>query len=684
MKKPIIPLLLVLFVIIAMGPPASASMSKHIVNYRIEARLLPDEKAVAGQQILTWLNDSGRPVNDLQFHLYLNAFKNNKTTFIKESGGVHRGFKLDKNNWGYIDIERFAVGGGPDLTAAIEYIQPDDGNEYDQTVMRVVLPEPVPPQEAITLEIDFYSKLPKVFARSGFSENFFMVAQWFPKIGVLWEGEWNCHQYHNNTEFFADYGVYEVAITVAEEYVVGATGKRIDEATNSDGTVTYTHYQEDVHDFAWTACPDFVEFREPFRMENPHVETEMILLIHRMHLNQKDRYLSALKNGIEFYSQSYGAYPYPTITLVDPAPKATGAAGMEYPTLFTGGTMWWLPEGFHLTEMVTIHEFGHGYWYGMVGSNEFEEAWLDEGINTYSEIKAMAKYYGEDRSMVDLGGLKIGDLVYQRVPVMASSRLDPILKNSWEFYSGGSYATNTYAKAGLMLLTLENYLGEDVMADIMRTYFERWKFKHPTSEDFVAVAEEVSGRDLGWFFDQFLKSPDKLDYAIGRIRSEEVKEPEGIFDGQVRDEAQEADAGEQESKEEDRQGADTQDTVRQGMGKKAGDKQDIDAPEEEKIYRNEVVVLRKGEMVFPQEILIRFEEGEEVTEKWDGRERWKRYVYFRPSKLASVHVDPEYKVLLDINFTNNSRLMEPNKLPVWKHALRLMFQFQNILSIFSF
>ncbi len=647
MKKPIIPVLLSFFLLSQL---ASASLSEHIVNYKIKAKLLPEEKAVAGQEILTWINNSDQPVEELQFHLYLNAFKNNKTTFITESGGVHRGYKQDKKNWGYIKIEKLAVAGGPDLTHAVEFIQPDDGNEYDQTVMRVRLPEPVPPHETITLEIDFYSKLPKVFARSGFHEDFFMVAQWFPKIGVFWKGEWNCHQYHLNTEFFADYGVYEVEITAPEEYVVGATGKRIKETSNSDGTKTYVHRQEDVHDFAWTACPEFVEFRERFRMENPHVDTEMILLIHQSHLNHKERYLSSLKNGIEFYSQSYGAYPYPTITLVDPAPGASGAGGMEYPTLFTSLTFWWLPKGIFLPEGVTIHEFGHNYWYGMVGSNEFEEAWLDEGINTYSEIKAMAKYYGKDQSMFNCGGLKISDLVLQRGQVMPSSRLDPILKNSWQYYSHGSYGLNTYSKAGLMLLTLENYLGKDVMSDLMRMYFERWGFKHPTSADFAAVAEEVSSQDLSWFFDQFLNSPDKLDYAISRIRSEEVKDPEGIFDDQARAERQEVKKGEQE----------------------------------EKIYRNEVVVLRKGELLFPQEILIRFEEGEEITEKWDGKERWKRYVYLRPYKLESAHVDPEYKILLDMDFTNNSRLLKPNKLPIWKHALRLMFEFQNILSLFSF
>lgn len=118
--------------------------------------------------------------------------------------------------------------------------------------------------------------------------------------------------------------------------------------------------------------------------------------------------------------------------------------------------------------MVTIHEFGHGYWYGIVGSNEFEEAWLDEGINSYSEMKAMDRYYGHDRSMIDLGPLKIGDGDYQRLQFIPVFAWDPIVKNSWEFISGGSYSTSVYSKAALTLKTLENHLGEEVMARIMR------------------------------------------------------------------------------------------------------------------------------------------------------------------------------------------------------------------------
>jgi len=442
----------------------SAALSRPVASYDIKARLLPDQKKVVGSEVLTWLNTSESPVSELRFHLYLNAFKNNRTTFMKESGGASRGFKADLDNRGFITVEKIRIRDGADLTPSLAYLQPDDGNADDQTVMKVDLPAPVAPGEPLVLAVDFTAKLPKVFARSGFSGDFYMVGQWFAKLGVFQDGAWNCHQYHANSEFFSDFGTYRVEITAPEKFVIGATGKRTSETKNSDGTMTRVYEQEDVHDFAWTACPDFVEFRETYVLDEPSVKTEMILLVHRAHIRQKERYAQALRNGLEFYSRSFGPYPYETITLVDPAPGAMGAGGMEYPTLFTAGTTAWMPQGIRIPEMVTIHEFGHNYWYGMVASNEFEEAWLDEGINTYSEIKAMSRFYGEDRSMIDFAGIRIGSIAYNRMSVLGSGRFDPVLKESWRYISGGSYALNVYAKAGLMLLTLEKWLGEDVMS----------------------------------------------------------------------------------------------------------------------------------------------------------------------------------------------------------------------------
>jgi len=637
-----------IFVIVAVlaGPisSAAASMSDRIVGYDIRVKLDPEGKRLEGREVMSWRNASDALVTTLPFHLYLNAFKNNRTTFMRESGGEHRGFRRDASDWGWIDIRSIRTRDGEDLSSSWGYVRPDDGNPDDETVAEVRLSRPVPPGETIELEVEFEAKLPKVFARAGFAGDFFMLGQWFPKIGVLQDGVWNCHQYHANSEFFADFGSFRVEITVPSKFVVGATGRRVSSKPNDDGTTTYTHVQEDVHDFAWAACPDFVEFREKFVLDSPPVDTEMIFLVHRSHLRQKERYFRSLRQGLEFYSQSYGPYPYETITLIDPAPGAMGAGGMEYPTLFTSMTMSYLPGCLRLPEMVTIHEFGHGYWYGMVASNEFEEAWLDEGINSYSEVKAMARYYGADRSMIDLPGLKMGDLTMQRLSVVGSGRFDPVVRKSWEFVGGGSYALNVYSKAALALLTLEKILGEEVMAGVMKTYFERWKFRHPRSEDFIRVAEEVSGRELDGFFDQTLRSPDKLDYAISGLTSEKVEALEG------------------------RLGMDAA-AARAGEGKAGLD------------YRSEVVVWRAGEWVFPQEIEVVFADGMKVRETWDGRDRWRKFVYLKPVRLVSATVDPDGKYILDVNWANNSRRLDPPKAPLRKYTLGLAGWFQHLLSL---
>jgi hypothetical protein len=201
--------------------------SPRIANYKIDVRLDPETRKLHGSQILTWRNDSNDELSELQFHMYLNAFKNELSTFMKESSGRHRGMRSQKEEgWGWIEIESMVLK-DKELNEKFEFIQPDDGNPEDQTVLRVLIDEPVKPQEVIQIHIDFVARLPQVFARTGYKGDFYMVGQWFPKIAVYeeageryaTEGQWNCHQFHANSEFYADYGVYEVTITVPEDYM---------------------------------------------------------------------------------------------------------------------------------------------------------------------------------------------------------------------------------------------------------------------------------------------------------------------------------------------------------------------------------------------------------------------------------------------------------------------------------
>jgi hypothetical protein len=327
-------------------------------------KLDPVTKQLAGRERVTWRNPASQPVPDLWFHLYLNAFKNSRSTFMRESGGQLRSDEMTKDSWGWIDVKSIRMEDGTDLRPLATFEQPDDGNKDDQTVMRVVLPQAVDPGGSVTLEIEFVSQLPEVFARTGYKRDFYLVGQWFPKLGVFEPAGlrgretsgWNCHQFHANSEFYANFGQYRVAMTVPASFVLGATGRRVSRVENTDGTVTYTHEQRDVHDFAWTADPEYVEIRDRFsatsdvspdeyaqvsRLLGRPVEevrlsdVEIILLVHRPRLAQAQRHIAAAKHAIKYFGLWYGRYPYPTLTVVDPAFGGGGAVCFVYQLLIT-------------------------------------------------------------------------------------------------------------------------------------------------------------------------------------------------------------------------------------------------------------------------------------------------------------------------------------------------------------
>ncbi len=587
-------------------------LSERIVAYQIDARLGVNEKTLTATEVLTYQNRTGQLLDVFPFHLYLNAFQP-ESTFISESRRDNPGFDWEEKRRGSIEIDSLEVVGLGDLTKQMEFIQPDDGNPKDRTVFQVRLPRPVPDGAEVQFKIAFRARLPKVLARTGYKRDFFMGTQWFPKVGVWWRGAWNCHQFHRNTEFFADFGTYDVRLTLPQNYVVGATGVETARASNPDGTMTVSFHAEDVHDFAWTASPHFRVVEDSFTGSLGRVR--IVLLMSPGHENQAARHLQALKGTMQLFDKWFGPYPYSQITVVDPPHGAFAAGGMEYPMLITAGTAWWMPEGLRFPEGVTEHEFGHQYWYGMVATNEFEDAWLDEGINQYVEAKAMAALYGEDRSILDLWGMTAGDAALSRLQYRLLPDTDPLVRAAYEFMTGGAYGTVTYAKTATVLLTLEGLVGEETVLRALQTYFMRYRFTHPTEEDFLGTLEEVAGQDLGWFFDQAVRGTAVLDYEVRRARSDRV------------DWFQEKPPAEEEGKT---------------------------------LYRTSVIVHRKGDFRFPVEVEIKFENGETVREKWDGQDRWVRFTYTKPAKVRSVEIDPAHKVRLDTNIFNNSLMREPN------------------------
>ena len=332
------------------------------VLYSIEVALDPETHRLQGKELVRWTNNTGVSTDELWFHLYLNAFASSETTFMRELGsGSLRRRVTPQGDWGWIQVESLLLDDGTDLLPAMEFMRPDDGNISDFTVIRVQLPWVVRPGSAVELVIEFSAQLPWIIARTGFVEDFHLVGQWFPKLGVF-EGElgWNCHQFHASSEFFADFGTYRVAMTVPEDWVVGATGVEI-ERTPLEAGVRIVHRAQRVHDFAWCAAPsslmemveaDFDPARDvpPQWLERARAllglsaadlelpPMRLRLIVPRVQQALVPRMLRAARLGVAWYGLFYGPYPYPQLTIVSPPPAAMEAGGMEYPTFITTGT----------------------------------------------------------------------------------------------------------------------------------------------------------------------------------------------------------------------------------------------------------------------------------------------------------------------------------------------------------
>src|SRR5579864_9465531 len=458
-------------------------MSQRVIHYEIDARYDAVKHTIDANEVLTYHNLTGQALDHFPFHLYQNAFQP-KATWVREAK-LYGSRDVEYENWkdkysGSEEIKSFEVEGQGDLTKNLQFIQPDDGNTDDKTVVDVHLPKAIAPGSYVQFKIAFHDQMPETQARSGWKRDFLLGGQWFPKVGVWWHGGWNCHQYHATTEFFADFGVYDVKLTVPQKEVIGASGVEISSTNNTDGTKTVTYHGDDIHDFAWTVSPRFRVKESTYQSQMGPIKLRF--LMQPAHWDQVERHERITRQTLDHFENWYGPYPYKTLTVVDPEP-GSAAGGMEYPTFITGDTTWWAPKGLAIVELVVEHEFGHQYWYGMVATNEFEDAWMDEGINSYTEVKVLDSIFGEDKSALNLFGATLGDREQQRLGYNSVADRDAMAQKAYEYYSFNSYGGITYGKTASVLLTLEGIIGEDTMAKAMHTYFMKYRFTHPTKED---------------------------------------------------------------------------------------------------------------------------------------------------------------------------------------------------------
>jgi len=571
--------------------PKPQELSKRVVEYHINVHLTNDAKQLNGEQTVTWTNPGKKTVSELYFHLYPNAFQSSKTTFMKESGGKLRQDKATTNSQGYMNLLTLETLNGESLLPRLQYVQPDDDNANDFTLAKIRLPEPIAPGTSVTLRMSYEVKLPEVFARMGYSGNFVMAGQWFPKLAVYEtagmrgrtaEG-WNVHQYHGNSEFYSDFGIYSVRINVPENYTVAATGFQTKPIEIKEQTKIYQFYADDIHDFAWSASPDFV-YEETAYSDTGIPGVRIKLYLDPAHADLKDRYMHAAKSALSSYAKWYGEYPYSTLSIVVPPKGANGAGGMEYPTLITAFAAENDNPGYDL-ERTVVHEIGHQYWYGMVASNEFEEAWLDEGFTSYAEDKVMETAYGLEPNL--------------RMEASYMTNPAPLKQPSWAYTSHSQYAENVYLRAKLVLIGIENQVGSRTMQKILRTYFQKYKFKHPSTADFQRVVEQVTKTKWNDYFSQYVYGNKMADFSIESIHVRPV----------------------------------TQDGA--------------------EMYESVVLVKKNGGSNGEIKVLMKFTDGTKITKLWDTQESHMQYKQLHSAPLEWAVVDPSNSNVLDNKLINN-------------------------------
>ena len=587
--------------------------SQRIASYKIDATLDATRHQITATSTLIWTNAGASAVDMLPFHLYLNAFKNENSAFWKSARGEMRGDKASDSGWGWISVESVQIA-GVEHVSKLKY-------PVDETVAELPLAQPLQPGSTIEVTFKFTAQLPEVYARTGYKGDFHLIGQWFPKVGVRvgppGAEKWHCHVFVLATEFFADFGNYDVKLTVPNTHVVAATGVLTDATDAAGGMRTLTYHAEDVHDFAWMADPHMTMTKDGYikdyakLKEGPPVEVRVYARKEQAEFAR--RHLRAAVGAIERFSEYFVPYPWPIMNVIDPPVGADGAAGMEYPMFVTtAGDAWFTRGAVRLPEYVTVHEVGHNWFQGILASNEAEEAWLDEGVNEWADAHVMRDLYGPRTNGVDWLGWQADAVALRSTLRGLDDTPVPIATAAYAFPDAESYGLATYDGTMNALLTLEGLVGSAKFLAAMKKYAQTYAFKHPTGRDLFATLQQDLG-DLSWYFGPAFHQVGghKLEVRTARCRSHHP--PRGVF----------------------------------GEGSQ---RKSVNETPASGTYQCDVVVQNTGSVHVPVDIELKFEDGSKTRVRWEdnGVGTWHRFEFQRSSKLVEVRLDPDRKLQLAV------------------------------------
>jgi len=492
------------------------------VHYVIHVALNDTTHSLKGSETIEYINHSPDTLSYLWFHLWPNAYKDQSTALYKQLVMLgQKSFDAFKDN-GYIDSLRFTAN-----DKAITTVKDSVGNI---DIIKLLLPSPLLPGGKIIIATPFFVKIPPYFSRLGYEGQTYMISQWYPKPAVYDHDGWHPMPYLDQGEFYSEYGSFEVNITVPSGYVVGATGsleiaaelsqyrdigkKNLTTRGNTkyqsnkqENVKTLQYYADSVHDFAWFADKNFI-----INYDTLQLPSGKIIDVFSYHLpNGNSEWvnsISFIKDAVLHYSAWIGEYGYPVVSAIE-GPDNSSAGGMEYPmiTLISLPGLRQKREANKILDDVIAHEVGHNWFYGILGTNERDHPWMDEGINSYYEFRYEAEKYRYNSlfSLIDQQRLKkmsTDDFLSVLYGSINETKIDEEIETpAAAFTSESDYASIEYNKAALWMYVMEKTIGKSNLDKGVRAYFNDWKFKHPYPEDMQKSMERATGIGLKNMFD---------------------------------------------------------------------------------------------------------------------------------------------------------------------------------------
>lgn len=511
------------------------------VDYKIEVKLNDTLHTLDAFITIDYQNNSPNTLDTIYFHLWPNAYRDQSTPLSQqmlENGKTSFWYSKEEQR-GYISKIDFKVNAE---VCKWDYVTPD------HEICAVVLNTPLKTGQTVRISTPFHVKLPETFSRMGHIGQSYQITQWYPKPAVYDKYGWHTFPYLDQGEFYSEFGSFDVSITLPKNYVVGATGdlqdtseinfmndlaaQAADKSAWTDGgdmkfppsskEFKTLHYkQKNIHDFGWFADKRYHVLKGEVELPHSHNKVTTWALFTNNQPSLWSRAPEYLHDAIQYYSLWIGEYPYKQVTAVDGTISA--GSGMEYPNVTVIGEE---KNAFSLDDVIT-HEVGHNWFYGMLGTNERDHAWMDEGINTYYENRYIETKYPNQKLVgkMNPGLAEFLDVIQYKhkyefdfgYQLMARENEDQPIELTSSKFTDLNYDISVYGKTTLILEYLENYLGKEEFDSIMQQYFRTWQYKHPQPEDFRKIFETGTGKDLNWFFDDLMKTTKKIDYKVSRL-----------------------------------------------------------------------------------------------------------------------------------------------------------------------